>query len=100
MGSPQHPQHQQSPTRPRTAGPFFSGGADIADIIQQTDDLQDRLAELASEKEQLEAEYTRFPLAGGSLSMRKRKEMVETRLDTVSREISAVKLQLKALHAL
>lgn len=58
--------------------------------------LEDQLMGLCAEKGSLEAELARMPLgAGRSIRERSRKAVVEQRLDTLGKEISAVRMELK-----
>lgn len=48
----------------------------------------------------LHAEFAKIPASGGSVSHRRRRAVVELRLDEVDREISAVRMKLKSIHAM
>jgi hypothetical protein len=47
---------------------------------------------------QLQSDYSRIPLTGGGAAMRRRKEMLEAKMDEVDRELSRVKAQIRSLN--
>ena len=56
---------------------------------------------LAVQKDRLEAEYARLPLsAGRTVAERRNKQMVEERLDELSKQMGSLRVQLRPLRAM
>lgn len=64
----------------------------------QIDFLERKLKELEEKKKIFESDYSRLPLnANRSMQYEKKKSYLETELDTVDKDITAVKRKLKDL---
>ena len=48
----------------------------------------------------MEAEHRRLPLFGGSMAQRKHKADIERQMDRLGEDVSALRMQLKQMHAL
>lgn len=108
--APPHPSTpcmtSQPPTRPQVnagapddrASPFATDYT-TQDFLQKTKKLEDQLLALNQQKAELESEFSKMPLHGGrSLKERQRRTYVEGQLDTLNKEISTVRLQLKKIY--
>ncbi|CAO3678905.1 unnamed protein product [Rhizopus stolonifer] len=58
-------------------------------------DLDKQMRELSREKEILQAEYSKAPSTGNAL-LRKRREEVESRLDSIDSEMNRIKLRIRS----
>ncbi|GAN00838.1 vacuolar protein sorting-associated protein 72 homolog [Mucor ambiguus] len=59
-----------------------------------TAELDNQLLELLREKEILQAEYSKAPSSGGNALVRRRREELESRLDTVDSQMCRIKLKM------
>ncbi|KAK4516658.1 uncharacterized protein ATC70_011635 [Mucor velutinosus] len=60
-----------------------------------TAELDNQLLELLREKEILQAEYSKVPSSGGNALVRRRREELESRLDTVDSQMCRIKLKMR-----
>ncbi|KAI8880525.1 hypothetical protein K501DRAFT_296391 [Backusella circina FSU 941] len=60
-----------------------------------TTELDLRLRELLREKEILQAEYSKAPSSGGNALVRRRREELESRLDSVDSQMCRIKLKIR-----
>ncbi|KAL9552432.1 hypothetical protein MBANPS3_003784 [Mucor bainieri] len=60
-----------------------------------TSELNNQLLELLREKEILQAEYSKAPSSGGNALVRRRREELESRLDTVDSQMCRIKLKMR-----
>ncbi|KAI8644793.1 hypothetical protein BD408DRAFT_339975 [Parasitella parasitica] len=60
-----------------------------------TAELDNQLLELSREKEILQAEYSKAPSSGGNALVRRRREELESRLDTIDSQMCRIKLKMR-----
>ncbi|KAI8083628.1 hypothetical protein BDF21DRAFT_337094 [Thamnidium elegans] len=65
-----------------------------------TEELDTQLRELLREKELLQAEYSKAPSSGGNALVRRRREELESRLDTVDSQMCRIKLKMRSRNIL
>lgn len=97
MSCPLSPTQQQQQLQPPAATYLTRETRRHFDSIK---DIELRLQDLSAEKDQLDTEYRRMPITGGTLAQKRRKNQVESRIDELEREIRSLKLTLKSMHAL
>lgn len=67
---------------------------------ETTAELDIQFRELLREKEILQAEYSKAPSSGGNALVRRRREELESRLDTVDSQMCRIKLQMRSRNIL
>ena len=95
------PLAEPPPPYPTDVAPFAVDDA----LSQRSHDaiapLERQLMLLAVQKDRLEAEYARLPLsAGRTVAERRNKQMVEERLDELSKQMGSLRVQLRPLRAM
>ncbi|KAI7865201.1 uncharacterized protein EV154DRAFT_432988 [Mucor mucedo] len=71
-----------------------------APLEECTEELDAQLRELLREKELLQAEYSKAPSSGGNALVRRRREELESRLDTVDSQMCRIKLKMRSRNIL
>ncbi|KAG2208076.1 hypothetical protein INT47_010438 [Mucor saturninus] len=71
-----------------------------APLEECTEELDVQLRELLREKELLQAEYSKAPSSGGNALVRRRREELESRLDTVDSQMCRIKLKMRSRNIL